>query len=58
MIALVLRALALLLFLLAGFNQDVFDQPAGDLVAFGLASWVAATLLSGYGPAAPTLSRG
>lgn len=53
MIGLILRVVALLLFLLAGFNQTVFSQAPFDLVAFGLAAWVAATLLEGYGPPVP-----
>lgn len=51
MLSLLLRAIAFLLFLLAGVNQTLFSQPPADLVAFGLASWVLATLLEGVGPA-------
>ncbi len=53
-----LRVLAFLLFLLAACNQTVLSQPPGDLVAFGLAAWVAATLLAGYGPPMPVIKRG
>jgi len=51
MIGLILRVVAFLLFLLAAVNQTIFNQPPADLVAWGLASWVLATLLDGYGPA-------
>ena len=57
MISLILRVVAFLLFVLAGVNQTLFGQPPADLVAFGLASWVLATLLKGYGPAAPVVVR-
>lgn len=49
MVGLVLLVLALLLFLLAGFNQTVLDQGPPDLVAFGLAAWVASLLLAASG---------
>lgn len=47
MIGVILRAVAFILFLVAAFNQTLFSQPPADLVAFGLAAWVLATLLSG-----------
>ena len=50
MLGLILRVIAFLLFLLAGANQTLFSQPPADLIAFGLAAWVLATLLGGYGP--------
>ncbi len=50
MIGLVLRVVAFILFLVAAFNQTLFDQPPTDLIAFGLAAWVLATLVGGYGP--------
>lgn len=53
MIALLLRVLAFILFLVAAFNQTLFSQPPADLVAFGLAFWVLSTLVAGYGPAWP-----
>ena len=53
MISLILRVVAFILFLCAGFNQALFSQPELDLIAFGLAAWVLATLLTGYGPASP-----
>lgn len=57
MIGIVLRVIALLLFVLAGVNQTLFNQPPADLVAFGLACWVAATLVGGYGPQLPARSQ-
>lgn len=57
MFALILRCIAFLLFVLAGCNQTVFDQPAADLVAFGLAAWVLSTLLFADLPK-PTWRRG
>lgn len=56
MIGLILRVVAFVLFLLAGFNQVIFQQGELDLVAFGLAAWVLATLVGGWGPAF-TLNR-
>ncbi len=53
MLGLVLRVIAFLLFLLAGVNQTLFSQPPFDLVAFGLAAWVLATVVGGYGPPSP-----
>lgn len=53
MLGIILRVIAFLVFLLAAVNQTVFSQPPADLVAFGLAAWVLATLLDGYGPAWP-----
>jgi hypothetical protein len=58
MISLILLAFALIAFVVAGSNGTLFGQPPGDLVAWGLGLWVLATLLSGYGPAAPKLGRG
>jgi hypothetical protein len=48
MLGVILRVVAFLLFLLAAVNQTVFGQPPLDLVAFGLAAWVLATLIGGY----------
>lgn len=53
MLGILARLIALLLFVLAGVNQTLFSQPPPDLIAFGLAFWVAATLIGGYGPVAP-----
>lgn len=50
MISIILRVLACIVFLVAGFNQTLFHQGELDLIAFGLAFWVAATLLGGVGP--------
>ena len=47
MISLILLVIAFLAFLLAALNQTVLDQPPADLVAWGLAAWVLATLLPG-----------
>lgn len=49
MLGIILRALAFILFCVAGTNNDLFDQPPADLVAWGLAAWVLATLLGGVG---------
>ncbi len=51
MLGILLRLIAFLLFLLAAVNQTLFSQPPADLVAFGLAAWVLATIVGGYGPA-------
>ncbi len=53
MLALILRVVAFLLFLLAACNQTILSQPPADLVAWGLAAWVLATLVGGYGPPSP-----
>lgn len=45
MISLILRVVALILFVVAALNQTLFDQPPADLVAWGLGCWVLATLL-------------
>lgn len=52
MLGIALRIIAFLLFVIAAFNQTVFEQPPADLVAFGLACWVLATLLGGFFPVA------
>jgi len=52
-IGLILKIVAFLLFVLAAVNQTLFGQPPADLVAFGLACWVIASLVGGYGPASP-----
>lgn len=51
------RVIAFLAFVLAAANQTIFSQPPADLVAWGLAFWVLATLIGGYGPAAPWGNR-
>lgn len=51
MIGLLLRIVAFILFLVAAFNQTLFGQGELDLIAFGLAFWILATLLGGWGPA-------
>lgn len=48
MLGIVLRVIAFLLFLVAAVNQTLFDQTPADLVAFGLASWVLASLIGGF----------
>lgn len=50
MLGILLRLLALIAFVLAAANQTIFSQPPADLVAWGLAFWVTATLVGGYGP--------
>jgi hypothetical protein len=57
MISLLLRVLALILFLSGGFNGTLFSQGELDLVCFGLAAWVLAGLVEGYGPAVPGARR-
>lgn len=57
MLSLVLRAVALIFFIVAGANNTLFSQPPADLIAFGLALWVGATLLEGYGPEVPKITR-
>lgn len=51
MLGVILRVVAFILFLVAAFNQTLFKQDPAELVAFGLAAWVLATLLAGVGPA-------
>ena len=51
MLSLILRVIALILFVVAACNQVLFSQPELDLIAWGLAAWVLATLLEGVGPA-------
>ena len=53
MIGIVLRVIAFILFILAAVNQDLFDQPPADLAVWGLAAWVLATIVGGYGPPVP-----
>lgn len=50
MLGIILRVIAFLLFVLAAANQTVFSQPPADLIAWGLAAWVLAILVGGYGP--------
>ena len=50
---LILRFLAFVFFMIAGFDKVVLSQSPLDWIAFGLAAWVLATLLYGYGPPAP-----
>ena len=57
MASLILRFAAFVFFMLAGFDKVVLDQSPFDWVAFGLAAWVLATLLRGWGPPAPSQSR-
>jgi len=57
MISLILLVIAFILFLIAAVNESLFDQGPADLVAFGLAAWVLATLLSGIGPASPLVRK-
>ncbi len=48
MLGIALRALAFLMFFIAGCDQTVFNQSPVDWIAFGLAAWVLATLIGGY----------
>ena len=53
MLSLILLVVAFILFLVSGFDGTLFGHGSLSLVAIGLACWVLATLLSGYGPASP-----
>ena len=50
MLGIILRVIAFILFLVAAVNQTLFEQSPQDLVAFGLAAWVLATLVGGWMP--------
>jgi len=47
LVALILKVVAFILFVVAAVNETLFDQSPQDLVAWGLAAWVLATLLGG-----------
>lgn len=47
MLGLVFLVVAAIAFLLAGCNQDIFDQGPADLVAWGLFFWVLSALVGG-----------
>ncbi len=51
LLSIILRVIAFILFIVAALNNSLFSQPPADLVAFGLAAWVLATLVGGIGPA-------
>ena len=53
MLSIICYVIAGLLFLLAGMNQELFDQPSLDEIAFGLFFVVLAWVLGGVGPGAP-----
>lgn len=53
MLGIVLRVLAFLAFILAAANQTILSQPPPDLIAWGLACWILATLIGRYGPQWP-----
>ena len=53
MIGLILKVVALLLFLVVGFGWSLGHVDSLRLVGFGLAAWVLAELLGAYGPASP-----
>lgn len=57
MLAVVCYVLAGLLFLLAGFNQELFKQGTVDEIAFGLFFVVLAWVFGGIGPPAPWVRR-
>lgn len=50
MLSIIAYVIAGLLFLLAGFNQPLFEQPSIDEIAFGLFFLVLAGALAGFGP--------
>lgn len=47
MLSLILRIVALILFVVAAANETLFGQPPVDLVAWGLGAWVLSTLTDG-----------
>ena len=47
MVALICTVVALILFVVAGANETLFDQPPADLIAWGLAFYVLGILLQG-----------
>ena len=47
MLSLLLRVLAVILFLIGAFNQTLFSHGQLDLYGFGLAAWCLAGLLEG-----------
>lgn len=51
MLNILLRCVGFLCFILAAVNQTIFSQPPADLIAWGLAAWILATLCEGVGPA-------
>ena len=50
MLGIVLRVVAFVVFVLAALGQTVLNQAPADLVAWGLAAWVLATLVGDVGP--------
>lgn len=50
MLSIICYVVAGLLFLLAGFNQAIFNQPELDEIAFGLFFLVLAGALAGWTP--------
>ena len=50
MLSVICFVIAGLLFLLAGFNQPLFNQPELDEIGFGLFFLCLAWALSGFGP--------
>ena len=46
-VALILKVLAAIAFLLAAVNESIFEQGPADLVAWGLLLWVVSELLGG-----------
>lgn len=53
MLGIILRVVALILFVVGALNQTLFGQGELDLALWGLAAWVLATLVGGYGPQWP-----
>jgi len=54
MLGILLRVVAVILFVVGAANQTLFKQGELDLIAWGLAAWCLATLVGGYGPQWPT----
>jgi type IV secretory pathway TrbD component len=49
-ISYLLHWLGFVMFMAAGFDKVVFNQSPADWVAFGLAAWILAGILEGWGP--------
>lgn len=50
MIGLLLRVVAVILFIAGASNQVWLNQPELDLYGWGLAAWCLSTIIGGYGP--------
>jgi hypothetical protein len=50
MLGILLRVVAVILFVVGASNQVLFSQPELDLYGWALACWCLATVVGGYGP--------